>query len=212
MSIINGSLLADIVKFHKPEHNANTAAIVIDERDEHLDEAAVNGIIRKQSQQETLHFCKELGCSVIVVHDLWELYPRHIYGVIGQPDFSCIKEASGVLDGATSPPLLPYLKEQEITSLVLMGGKYDMCVQQSLMGTYSFATVSSGILNHQIIVLSSPSLLADYNPEIYSLSPKFSPSVSSFNNENIDCACLNKINWPMFVLSPGMRFYTKIKE
>lgn len=33
MSIIKGSLFGDIAKFHKPEYDANTAVIVIDESD-----------------------------------------------------------------------------------------------------------------------------------------------------------------------------------
>ncbi|WP_330927311.1 hypothetical protein [Candidatus Sororendozoicomonas aggregata] len=211
MSIINGSLFTDIEKFHKPEHNANTAAIVIDEKDKKwASETVENSLTRKQSQQETLRFCKQLGCKIIVVHEHRESYPRHIYGVIGNPDWSCIKHSLGVIDGRTSRPLMPYLKKEAITSLVLMGGSYALCIQASLIGICSYGMRHSGILNHQITVLSSPSLLAPYHPGIYSLSPEFSPSARSFNNENADFNYFNRPSWPVFTLHPGMRLYTKI--
>lgn len=129
MTIINGSLFEDIVKFHKPEHKANTAAIVIDEMDKKSGfETVKNWGIRKQNQEETLLFCKKIGCKIIVVHEESYSRPKHIYGSIGEPDFSCIKHDSGVLEQRTNLPLLPYLIKNEITSLVLMGGRYDMCV------------------------------------------------------------------------------------
>ena len=87
-----------------------------------------------------------------------------------------------------------------------------MCVQTSLIGVCSYGMRSSGILNHEITVLSSPSLLASYNPEMYQLSPKFSPSARSFNNAKSEVFCFNVPDWPLFALHPGMRIYTKIHE
>lgn len=211
MTIINGSLLGDIVKFHKPEHHANTAVIVIDEMDKKWSSETVeNCLVRKQSQQETLRFCKELGCRTIVVHEHKEEHPGHIYDVIKKPDFYCTKQALGVLNAKTEPPLLPFLKERKITSLVLMGGHYRMCVRESLIGRCSFGLLSSGILNHQITVLTSPSLLASYRPEMYQLEPKFSADACSFNNKNGDF--IADAQWPVFALHTGMRIYTKISD
>ena len=211
MSIINGSLFGDIVKFHKPEHYASTAVIVIDELGtKWCEETTENWLTRKQSQQETLHFCKELGCRTIVVHEYEERHPKHIYDIIEKPDFSCIKEKPGVLNSKTKPALMDFLGEEKITSLVLMGGHYKLCVRESLIGHCSDEVRSSGLLNHHIIVLSSPSLLASYNPEMYQLEPKFSPSATTFNNH--DNEYFRDTKWPLFALHPRMRFYTKIQE
>ncbi|UYM18184.1 hypothetical protein [Endozoicomonas euniceicola] len=211
MSIINGSLFGDIVKFHKPEHYASTAVIVIDESDNKWpDETMENWLARKQSQQETLRFCKELGCRTIVVHEYRERHPKHIYDIIEKPDFSCIKKKVGVLNSETKPTLMHFLEEEKITSLVLMGGHYSMCVRESLIGRCSYGVRNSGILNYHITVLSSPSLLAHYKPEMYQLEPKFSASATTFNNQDNEYLCDTK--WPLFALHPMMRFYTKIEE
>ncbi len=210
MSVIDGSLFVDIAKFHKPEHHANTAVIVIDEIDRKwASETVDNWIIRMESQQKTLRFCKKLGLLTIVVHHHKLTYPKHIYDVIKKPDFSCIKRFAGVLDVMTEPPLLPFLKEKEITSLVVMGGKYSMCVRESLMGSYGHFG-SSGLLNHNITVLTSPSLLASYRPEIYPLVPKFFASACSFNNEEDNYN--DDVQWPIYTLHKGMRIYTRICE
>lgn len=210
MTIINGSLLGDIVKFHKPEHQANTAAIVIDEMNKAWAcETDENCLVRKQSQQETLRFCKDLGCRIIVVHEKEEKQIKHLYDLIKKPDFSCVKQSFGLLDAKNEPPLLPFLKERKITSLVLMGGHYSICVRESLIGRHSFLR-SSGLLNHQITVLTSPALLAGYKPEMYQLEPKFSADACSFKNKDADFV-LDK-QWPIFALHKGMRIYTKISD
>ena len=83
MSVINGSLFGGIVSYHNPTLQASTAAIVIDEMDDKWSsEIFENFIIRKKSQQDTLRFCKELGCKVIVVHEFRESHPKHIYDII----------------------------------------------------------------------------------------------------------------------------------
>ena len=211
MSVINGALFTDIRKFHTPESNINTAVIVIDERDRKWhDEASQNFHIRIQKQQDTLHFCMGLGCKIIVVNNRCASFPIHIYSVIKEPDLSCIKQNPGILDSATSPPLLPFLKENNITSLILMGGHHSICVRESLIGRCSFKTRYSGILNHQITVLTSPCLLASYKPEMYPLEPKFSPDAGSFENINQDY--INDTNWPLFALHPGIRIYTRLDE
>ena len=70
MSIINGSLFGGVVKFHEPESHSNTAVIVIDEMNPKWAAETVKSCqVRKESQQKTLQFCKELGCRVIVVHE-----------------------------------------------------------------------------------------------------------------------------------------------
>ncbi|UYM15045.1 hypothetical protein [Endozoicomonas euniceicola] len=211
MSVINGALFTDIRKFHTPESNINTAVIVIDETDgKWCSETTKNHLIRIQRQQDTLRFCIELGCKIIVVHEIYESFAKHIYSIIKKPDFSCIKKNAGVLGSETSPRLLPFLKENNITSLVLMGGMYSMCVRESLIGRCSQGMRYSGILNHQIVVLTSPSLLASYKPEMYSLEPKFSPDARSFENINPDY--VDDTNWPLFALHPGIRLYTRLDE
>ncbi|MCW7551293.1 hypothetical protein NX722_01280 [Endozoicomonas gorgoniicola] len=211
MSVINGALFTDIRKFHTPESNINTAVIVIDESDgKWFSETAKNHLIRIQKQQDTLRFCMGLGCKIIVVHEHYEQFPIHIYSIITEPDFSCIKRSPGVLNSATSPPLLPFLEKNNITSLVLMGGLYSMCVRESLIGCCSLGMRYSGILNHQITVLTSPGLLASYKPEMYPLEPKFSPDARSFENINPDY--VDNTNWPLFALHPGIRIYTRLDE
>ena len=211
MSIINGSLFGDVVKFHQPESHSSTAVIVIDEMNaKGASETVENCHVRKQSQQKTLRFCQELGCRVIVVHEFHESYPKHIYDIIDKPDLSCVKQSPGVLDAETEPHLLPFLTEKEITSLVLMGGKFSMCVRESLIGRCSYGVRNSGVLNHQITVLTSPSLLADYNPELYQLKPRFSPSASFFSNDEDDH--VGNTQWPLFALHKGMRIYTRISD
>ena len=212
MSVINGALFTDIRKFHTPESNINTAVIVIDESDgKWPDETTKNYLIRIQRQQDTLRFCLGLGCKIIVVHECRARCPMHIYSIIKKPDFSCIKQKVGVLSPGTFPQLLPFLKEHNITSLVLMGGSCSMCVQASLIGRCSDGTrYSAGFLNHQITVLTSPSLLASYKPEMYPLEPKFSPDARSFENINPDY--VDDTNWPLFALHPGIRLYTQLDE
>ncbi|WP_252176187.1 hypothetical protein [Endozoicomonas sp. 4G] len=249
MSIINGSLLADIAKYHRPEYDANTAVMVIDESDDEKwpSETDESWLVRINNQQETLRFCKSLGCRTIVVHQCRENRAKHIYDVIEEPDFSCIKPATGVLSKGNLPRLMsflttntinslcnviddpddfgirpftgvfsqctvsglmPFLKTNKITSLVVMGGAYNMCVRDSLVGRCSPDSNYSGLLNHEITVLTSPSLLAAYRPEIYPLEPKFSASACTFSNQ--DDAYDANTQWPVFSLHKGMRIYTRI--
>lgn len=85
-----------------------------------------------------------------------------------------------------------------------------MCVRASLIGCCSGDIRSSGLLNYGITVLSSPSLLASYKPEMYPLEPTFSASARSFNNQDYDYISDSK--WPLFALHKGMRFYPSINE
>ena len=211
MSVISGRLIDGITQFHDPENRANTAAIVIDEIDcPCISETFLNSETRKKSQQDVLIFCKELGCKIIVVHEREVFKALHVYSIIGSPDYSCVKQADGVLALGTIPPLMEYLEKNCITSLVVMGSYSFFCVKSSLVGGWSREQFYSGLLNRKIIALSSPALIGPYHPDSYKLKPKFSSSATSYDFLK-PFSGLDK-NWPVFTLHPGMRFYTKIRE
>ncbi|UYM17718.1 hypothetical protein [Endozoicomonas euniceicola] len=210
MSVISGSLIDGIIQFHDPENRAKTAAIVIDEKDcPCISETFRNSVTRKKSQQVVLRFCKDLGCEIIVVYEREVLEALHIYSIIGSPDFSCIKQAEGVLASSTTPSLMTYMKQHHITSLVVMGSYSSFCIKESLIGGWDDEQYYPGLLNKKITVLSSPALIGPYHPEAYRLKPKFSSSATSHEFLK-PLSRLNK-DWPVFTLHPGMRFYTKIR-
>ena len=211
MSVINGSLLDGIVQFHSSESHAELAALVIDEMDGTLMyETFENSQKRQISQGEVLRFCKQLGCRIIVVHVRKELRAKHIYDIIKEPDFSCLKYSFGLFETKTTPPFMNYIQNNKITSLVVMGSFYYMCVTTSLIGDCIARRVFSGLLDRQITVLSSPELLGPYSPELYPFEPRFKPSAISFENFGF-LQYTRILNWPIFTLHPGMRFYTKIR-
>ncbi|MET4693028.1 hypothetical protein [Endozoicomonas lisbonensis] len=172
MSVIHGSLFDGIVQFHDPDNQANTAVIVIDENDDPcISETFRNCVARQKSQQDVLRFCNDLGCLIIVVYAHRVLRARHIFSIIGRPDFSCVKESDGVLALGTTPPLMGYLERNKITSLVLMGSYTRFCVKESLIGGWEEDQYYAGLLNRKMTVLSSPALLGPYLPEAYVLKP-----------------------------------------
>ena len=89
-----------------------------------------------------------------------------------------------------------------------MGGSYDMCVKHSLIGGGSDNVAYSGLLHHQITILTSPTLMSPYEPEYYPLEPKFQTSAIEFHNS--DPYRWKDLKWPDFTLHPGERIYTKI--
>ena len=210
MSVINGSLFDGIVQFHDPENQAKTALILIDEKDcPCTSEIFSNCVARQKSQQVVLRFCKGLGCEIIVIHECIERRAKHIYNIIGKPDFSCIKQDDGVLASSTKPPLMKHLVLNNITSLVIMGSYSSFCIREALIGGYDEDRVYPGLLDKQITVLSSPSLIGPYLPEAYALKPKFSSPATSY--EFFKPLFKGKLTWPVFTLHPGMRFYTKVR-
>lgn len=209
VSVINGSLLSAISLYHNPTEASNAAVLIVDEIDKWSSETLENSIIRQNSQRTVLENAKKIGCRVIVLHEFREGdYASHIREVVDAPDLSCVKRRWGVLSSDTKPKLLPYLKENNITSLIVMGGSYKLCLKESLIGRASSGLLYSGLLQHHITVLTSPTLMSPYKPEIYPFEPKFETTAITFQNTDQDQRC--QLKWPDFTLHQGVRIYTEI--
>lgn len=79
-----------------------------------------------------------------------------------------------------------------------------------MIGQSCFGSKYPGLLNCQFTVLTSPSLLYSYEPELYDSGNKFSLSATYFSYEKVEY--MDEDCWPIFALFRGMRFYTKIHE
>ena len=94
-----------------------------------------------------------------------------------------------------------------------MGGAFDICVEDSLIGGCYRNTIYSGLLSRQMTILSSPQLLAPYVPRVYRVKPRFYLSAIVYGGVEEDCYRHgNKSSWPIFTLHSGMRFYTRIQD
>ena len=209
MSVINGSLISALPLYHSPSEESNLAVLVVDEVDKWCLETVEGSIIRKNSQKTVLEYAKNLGCRFIVLHEFEKGdYANHVREVVSVPDLECVKKRWGVLSSDTKPKLLSYLKEKNITSLVAIGGSYSMCLKESLIGNASSGLPHSGLLQHHITVLTSPTLISPYIPEMYPFEPKFETTAIKFQNADQDER--DQLKWPDFTLHQGVRIYTEI--
>ena len=209
MSIINARLSNDLVNYHSPTLNANLAVMVVDEIDKWLVESEYDAMIRREKQSKVLETAKNLGCRSIVVNQYAS--PKiadFILDVIDEPDFTCVKKRAGVLASETQPKLLPFIKENNITSIVAMGGAYNYCMRDSLIGRLDDELSYSGLLSHGITVLTSPELLSPFKKSSFPIKPKFNTSATKFVHSSEIRFELPL--WPDFTLHSGVRIYLKV--
>ena len=225
MTVIKGSLIADIPKFHVP-NKAEVAVVMIDPlwigRKISSIESADKEI---KPQIELYNYAKKMGFRTILVHNdpSQEL---KIFHEIGYPDKVLYKSSLGVLgDKESGKNFFSYCEKNQVTSLVVMGFHYEACVETSIMGLgrvdhnpepekeYS---CYSGFTSCGYTVLTAPKLMSPYIPSIYKLEG-FSPECVKFQEQRPDIYFdehlkkrVDKKNplWPTFTLHNHVRIYT----
>lgn len=219
MSIINGNLISDMSNYHC-KGNAELAVIDIDSKYQWSNERSDAACLRREKQQSILFEAKRLDCRIVCV---WfhSSVPSYIKDVVDVPDFAFEKSTPGVLCDKKSLDLLNFLKSNNVTSTIIMGGFLDRCVHLSIVGGYysnKYEVAYSGLLSHGYNVLTAPDILyhgSSIDLCRYSISPIFSPDATRFQEQRpYDLIDRREVNdswsWPVFSLQKGVRIYTSV--
>ena len=220
MGLVTGSLTADLSKFHLKD-DAELAVMVIDEKgkwppiyDGHEGgELSQQEEKRKNSQLEILSTCMAMKCKVILVemlptfktadyiYDHLQSYPKEIF----------IKDRYCAISASTKPSLADFITQNKITSLVVMGGYKNSCVDATVTGGEDFLGPDyhySGLEAMGVVVLSSPALLSPYLPKFNIATPFKADAISRDTQDRKMCS--HDYSWPRMIFNRGVRIYTEV--
>ena len=214
MSVVTGSLMSDISRFRAPECEAEMALLINDENGVWKDETKHDEETRINSQKAVLSGCMKSGCKIILVEQRpWYETCGYIKEALSNyPHVVFQKEERGFLSRDTIGPVSPYkyLQDNNIKSVVIMGGKRDFCVDCAITGDerYDQTSFYPGLDALGITTLTSPSLLSPYHNEEYVVKP-FRPRAVKRVSQVKEYHILDP-SWPSFVFNRGVRVYMSI--